>query len=276
MQEASGHKLDQLAESVSNGLSAVTSKLDAHVLANDAKIADLQMQISALTAGMATPRSFAAAAGAASGTATPLAASPALAPRAVAPGFDEACLALIRGFPCTQPGIVLREYADEALAILPATERSLVKVRVSPADTQFSLVFPTPALANAFVSDYVSRKFAYEDGDNVMHPLTCRTGKPLALRRRGGLIFPIYALLQTVLLRTRGYTTSTISQVSKTRGDSTHTDFYALKGKTLTPLFTLRFGGAPEQLSIVAFSSAADCPFSDDDLELLSAAALPA
>ena len=276
MQEASALKLDQLSDSVSNGLLSVANKIDAHVLATDTKITNLQEQITAITAGLATPRSFAAAAGSAAGSGHPPAAHAAPAPRVAATGPDEACLVFIRGFPEVQPGIVLREYAEEALAILPSLERALVKLRVSPADTQFSLVFQTPALAKAFVEDYSSRKFAYVDSDSVLHPLACRTGKPLALRRRGGLIMPIYALLQTILSRTRGYATASISQVSKLRGGAMHTDFFALIGKTLTPLFTLRFGGAPEQMAIEAFyPSTTRCPLSNDDLAILADAAVP-
>ena len=97
----------------------------------------------------------------------------------------------IRGFPTTQPGIVLREYAAEALDIILTLERKAVKVRASAADTQFSLVFPTPSLASAFVEDYRARKFVFIDPEEVSTPLTCRTGKPLALRCRGGLIRPV-------------------------------------------------------------------------------------
>jgi hypothetical protein len=276
MQDASGQKLDQLASSITTGLLSVTSKIDAHVLATDVKIANLQEQITAITAGIATPRSFAAAAGSAASSGHFPAAHAVPAQRAVAAGPDEACLVFIRGFPVVQPGIVLREYAEEALDILPSLERALVKLRISPADTQFSMVFQTPALAKAFVEDYTARKFAFEDGDKVLHPLACRTGKPLALRRRGGLIMPIYALLQTILGRTRGYTTATISQVSKLRGGAMHTDFFALIGKTLTPLFTLRFGGVPEQMSIESFyPSTEHNPISNDDLAALAEAAVP-
>jgi hypothetical protein len=264
-----------LSDCVTHGFRSVTDKLDAHVLATDAKITNLQEQITAITSGLATPRSYAAAAGSAVGPAHPHAAHAAPAPRAVAASLDEACLVFIRGFPVIQPGIVLREYAEEALELLSPLERALVKLRVSPADTQFSLVFQTPTAAKAFVEDYTSRKFAFIDGDQAQHPLTCRTGKPLALRRRGGLIMPIYALLTTILSRTRGYTTATISQVSKLRGDVTHTEFFALIGKTLTPLFTLRFGGAPEHLAIVGFYPAPNfCPISAADLTLLSEAAV--
>jgi hypothetical protein len=276
MQDASGQKLDQLSDCITNGLLSVTNKIDSHVLATVAKIANLQGQITAITAGLATPRSFADAAGSAASSGHPPAAHAAPAPRVAATGPDEACLVFIRGFPVIQPGIVLREYAEEALEILPTLERALVKLRVSPADSQFSLVFQTPALAKTFVEDYTARKFAFEDCDKVLHPLACRTGKPLALRRRGGLIMPIYALLQTILSRTRGYTTAAISQVSKLRGGAMHTDFYALIGKTLTPLFTLRFGGVPEQMAIEAFyPSTEHCPLSNDDLAILAEAAVP-
>jgi hypothetical protein len=274
MQDASALKLDQLANSITTGLLSVTNKIDSHVLATDAKIANLQEQISAITAGLATPRSFAAAAGSAASSGHPPAAHAAPAPRVAATGPDEACLVFIRGFPVVQPGIVLREYAEEALEFLPALERALVRMRISPADSQFSLVFPSPASAKAFVEDYSARKFVFEDCDKAMHPLTCRTGKPLALRRRGGLIMPIYALLSTILSRTRGLTTATISQVSKQRGAATHTEFYALVGKTLTPLFTLLFEGAPENLAITGFLPATNhCPLADADLTLLSEAA---
>ncbi len=158
----------------------------------------------------------------------------------------------IRGFPVTQPGIVLREYAAEALAILPTAEAKAVRVRASPADTQFSLVFPLPSLASAFVEEYRSRKFVYRDEDGVETPLTCRTGKPIALRRRGGLIRPIYTLLVEVLLRTRGFTTASISQSSKVKNGVMTTDFYALKGKSLAPLFSLTFRDRDDAMYITA------------------------
>jgi hypothetical protein len=279
MQDESGKKLDQLSACVTNGLLAVTNKLDTHVQESNAKIDDLQKQITAITTGLANPRSFAAAAGSAAGSAPPFVAHAVPAARAAVPLLDEACLVFIRGFPVIQPGIVLREYAEEALELLPALERAAVKVRVSPADLQFSLVFPTPAHASTFVEVYTSRKYAYEDHDRVMYPLSCRTGKPLALRRRGGLIMPIFALLQTILLRTRGHGTASISQVSKMRDGAMHTDFFALTGKKLTPLFSLRFGGAPEQMFIEAFLPTKEhvhFPISDDDLALLAEAAIPA
>jgi hypothetical protein len=275
MQDESGKKLDQLSDCVTNGLLSVTNKLDTHVQESNAKIDDLQKQITAITTGLATPRSFAAAAGSAAGSGLPHVAPAAPAPRSAAPMLDEACLVFIRGFPVVQPGIVLREYAEEALEILPALERALVRMRISPADSQFSFVFPSPASAKSFVEGYSARKFVFEDCDKAMHPLTCRTGKPLALRRRGGLIMPIYALLTTILSRTRGYTTASISQVSRQRGGATHTEFYALVGKTLTPLFSLIFEGAPEQLAIVGFLPATNfCPLADADLTILSEAAV--
>ncbi len=55
-----------------------------------------------------------------------------------------------------------------------------------------------------------------------------------------------------------------------------HTDSFALIVKTLTPLFTLRFGGVPEQMSIESFyPSTEHNPISNDDLAALAEAAVP-
>ena len=272
MTETTGQQMASLSDVVTKGLSSVTDKIDAHVVATDAKIADLQQQITAIISGSSTPPSYAAASSASAGPAFHPAAS---APRPTTTGPDEACLVFIRGFPVTQPGIVLREYAAEALDILPPRERMNVKVRASAADTQFSLVFATPTLASTFVENYRAHAFVYTDDDKATTPLTCRTGKPLALRRRGGLIMPVYAQLEIVLKRTRTLTTASISQVSKPRGGIMHTEFFALVGKTLTPLFTLRFKDEPDGMSIETFTpSVVKGPISDADLELLEATAV--
>ncbi len=169
----------------------------------------------------------------------------------------------------------MREYATEALDLLPPSEAKAVRVRVSPADTQFSLVFPLPSLASAFVEEYRARKFVFKDDDGAETPESCRTGKPIALRRRGGLIRPVYALLEDVLRRTPRYTTASISQVSKPKAGVMTTEFFALKGKVLTPLFTLSFKDTPDSMSIVSMGSPPGCPLADDDVCMIQALALP-
>ncbi len=141
---------------------------------------------------------------------------------------------------------------------------------------QFSSVFPTLLLASAFVENYRARKFVFLDPENVATPLTCRTGKPHALRRRGGLIRPVYSLLVEVLLRTPALATASISQVSKLRAGVMFSEFFALKGKVLTPLFSISFKDSPDFMSVVSLTPPqGGCPLAEDDLALLHACAIP-
>jgi hypothetical protein len=253
----------------------LTDRLAAHEEATKAQFVSFQNQISAIQVSSSAAPSFADVAAAAASQARPSSSS--LPSRPATTGPAEECLVFIRGFPVTQPGIVLREYSTEALDLLPPSEAKAVRVRVSPADTQFSLVFPLPSLASAFVEEYRSRKMVYRDDNGVETPLTCRTGKPIALRRRGGLIRPMYTLLEEILSRSPRFTTSSISQSSKVKLGVMTTDFFALQGKTLTPLFALTFQDHGDHMTISALNLPTEgCPLAIADIEALRLTAIPA
>jgi hypothetical protein len=256
-------------------LATLTDRLTASEEATKVQFAAMQEQISALQVASSAAPTFADVAAAAASQTRPSPTSSTSRPTTSGPAED--CLVFIRGFPVAQPGIVLKEYAAEALGILPSLEASAVRVRTSPADTQLSLVFPLPSLASAFVEEYRSRKFVFRDEDGVDHPLSCRTGKPIGLRRRGGLIRPVYALLVDVLLRTRGYTTASISQNSKIRNGVPTTEFYALKGKTLRPLFTLTYKGSDDAMLISGLIDPVEgSPINQQDIDALRSLATSA
>jgi hypothetical protein len=247
--------------------------MNASELANQTKFDDIQAQILAINnrqAAPSTPLSFAAS------QAGPVTTHSAPTPCTNPMGPAEDCLVFIRGFPTTQPGFILKEYATEALALLPTEERAAVRTRVSPADTQFSFVFPSAGMAASFVSNYRAMNFVYIDPDKNQTPLTCRTGKPIALRRRGGLIRPVYSVLEEELRNTPALATATISQTSKPRNGVMSTEFFALKGRVLTLLFTLVFKETPEESIIVRVTLPADgSPLSDDSLDRIKRAAIP-
>jgi hypothetical protein len=200
----------------------------------------------------------------ASGTTTPIARQ----------GPPEDCLVYIRGFPSPQPSFVLKGYADEAIGQLTTSDQRLVKVRISPADTQFSLVFPHASMAANFVEDYRARDMVFVDVDKTETRLFCRTGRPLAFRRRGGLIRPVYTVLEDILRKMPSMAMSTISQNSKTRAGRMTTEFYVQEGRRLTLLFHLIFSESTELMTIEqVVPPSGGSPLSDDDLALIAKAA---
>ena len=144
----------------------------------------------------------------------------------------------------------MSNYADEAVLLVPAIERKLLKVRVSPADNQFSIVFPSAGGAASFVEAYRAMDMVYRDPVGNETKLACRTGKPIALRRRGGLIMPIYKELEEILAKTSNLSTAKITQSSKTRSGKMTTEFFAQVGNTLSPLFALVFKETADDMSI--------------------------
>ena len=132
MQEMTDSHFDRMATGFNKTLGIMSDKMNASELANQTKFDDIQAQILAINSRLAapsTPLSFAAAASSQAGPAF-AAAAPTF--RSTTTGPAEDCLVFIRGFPCTQPGIVLREYANEALDILSTLARKDVKIRASP------------------------------------------------------------------------------------------------------------------------------------------------
>ena len=260
-----------MSTSVTGALSAMTDRIKAHEDSSKAQFEAMDLKIQQITKNNTIPATFASVAASSAGPAAPLRPN---STNSTSPTED--CLVFIRGFPTTQPGFVLKGYADEALELLPTEERKAVRVRVSPADFQFSLVFPTSHAASTFVDAYRASNFVYTDADKVETPLTCRTGKPIALRRRGGAIRPVYSELEDVLRDMPTMKNAEISQSSKPRSGVWHTDFFVLKGRILTPLFSLTFKEDPEATTIVEMNPPpGGSPLSVADFARIKADAMP-
>jgi hypothetical protein len=273
MQELTNNHFTSMSNSFAKTVNTLTDKVEAHDEANKVKFETIHAQIEKINDRLKGPLPYAAAAPLPGGLA-PSSSTSTSRPTPTGPAED--CLVFIRGFPTTQPGFILKDYAAEALAVLPDEEKKLIKLRISPADTQFSMVFPSPGMATSFVENYRAMNMVFIDASKNETPLTCRTGKPIALRRRGGLIRPIYSELETILRTMPSLSTATISQTSKTRAGKMTTEFYALVGRHLTPLFTLIFKETPEEMTIEQVNPPhGDSPLSTADFDKIVQAAIP-
>jgi hypothetical protein len=276
MQGKTDSHFDTMHKSFTLSIKAVSDRVEANEDASRLKFDSIQADLALLHERLKAPPPAPAPAAAASSSGGTAAAFTIHTPRPTQSGPAEDCLVFIRGFPVTQPGFVLKEYATEALAILPTDDRAGIRLRISPADTQFSMVFPTPEQAKNFVEIYRGLAFVFRSHGKPDIPLTCRTGKPIALRRRGGLIRPVYAALEEVLNNMPTMKNATISQTSRMRGGSMTTHFYALRDRELVPLFHMVFAETPEEMHINEFQESPGCPLDDSDLEKIRHAALGA
>jgi hypothetical protein len=243
--------MERLSVSLSTAVYDMNSKHAAAEEVTASKFDHMQTQIQELVGRLdALPLSTTTA----SGSAGPVAAAPPVFRAAPADparrGPPEDCMAFVRGFPTMLPRCVMSTYADEAVLLVPAIERKLLKVRVSPADNQFSIVFPSAGGAASFVEAYRAMDMVYRDPGGTETKLACRTGKPIALRRRGGLIMPVYKELEEILAMTSDLSTAKIIQSSKVRSGKMTTEFFAQVGNKLSPMFALVFLEASDSMSI--------------------------
>ena len=109
-------------------------------------------------------------------------------------------MVFIRKFPEVLPRVVLQDTLDELLLFVPEADRKAVRSRIAPADSQFTMIFPTAAQADSFVERFRAEDFYYEDPDTKVETnLIAVKGKPLAVRRRGGVTHPVYAKTEELL-----------------------------------------------------------------------------
>jgi len=235
MQGQTDSHFDTMSKSFAMSIKAVSERVEANEAASRLKFDSIQAELAILHERLKAPPPAPAPAAAASSSGGTAAAFTISTPRPTQSGPAEDCLVFIRGFPVTQPGFILKEYANEALATLPTADQAGIRLRISPADTQFSMVFPTPEQAMNFVTNYRALAFVFRYPGKPDTPLTCRTGKPIALRRRGGLIRPVYAALEEVLRDMPSMSSATISQTSRMKFGAMTTAFFALRGRELTP-----------------------------------------
>jgi hypothetical protein len=266
-QNSNDNHFHTMRNSFTDAIEKVTDKIEASDISNQAKFLEMEAKIKVVSDRFDGPASSSRP----SSTAPVSHRAPLPAARA---GPQEDCLVFIRGFPTTQPGFILKKYATEAIAILTDADKLLVRLRIPPADTQFSMVFPSSSMAASFVENYRALDMVFADADKNETPLTCRTGKPLALRRRGGLIMPVYSALEGILRTMPSFSNASISQSSKTKMGKMNTEFFALVGSKLTPLFRLEFQETPDEMTISqVVLPVGGSALSSDDFDLIVKAA---
>jgi hypothetical protein len=269
-------KLGVVSASLDGALTKMADRMDAFEATTSTQIDDIQAKIKAMEIRMATPPATAAAASAWSSSASGLR-MPSFVPPAASGKPADDCIVFIRGFPILLPNFAMKEFVTEALSIIPPSERSKVRVRSAQADDQFSLVFPDACKADAFIESYRTHGFCFidpADEDKLEITLQVSKSKPLPMRRRGAVIRPVYAMLETVLASMPTLRSATITQRQAPRKGIWATEFYAQCGRSLALLFMLRFREDPNETVITDLViPEAGSAISADDLLLLRAAA---
>jgi hypothetical protein len=171
----------------------------------------------------------------------------------------------------------MKDYIIEALSVIPSAERKLVRTRSSAADDQFSLIFATSEKADSFIDAYRAGGFVFVDPDDenkAETPLKVSKSRPLAQRRRGKAIHPVYAQLELILGAMPSLRSASICQRQAPRGGTWSTEFFAQNGRNLAPLFSLRFREDPTETIITELIvMPAGSELSADSLQLLRTAA---
>ena len=181
---------------------------------------------------------------------------------------------LIREFPEPLPRIVLHENYLRLLDLLPLASRSAVKPRIAPVDSQVSMLFPSSAAADDFLEAFRAADFVYRDQDSgVETRLVARKGRPLAIRRRGGVIHPIYAKTDEILKGKDFFRTARISQTHSTRGGLMKTELFAEVGRKVTPLFAIIFREAEHETTVSSVDFPATPVLSASECAAIRAAA---
>ena len=142
-------------------------------------------------------------------------------------------MVFIRKFPEVLPRVVLQDTLNELLLFVPEAERKAVRTRVAPADSQFTMIFPTAAKADSFIERFRAEDFYYEDPDSKLQTiLLAVNGKPLAVRRRGTAVYPVYAKVEELLHAKEYYRGATIVQNKLPRSGVWTTEFVAQVGRS--------------------------------------------
>jgi hypothetical protein len=234
--------LGTMSTSLDGAMTKMADRMDAHELHSKTHFDVLDAQIMALEARFA-----AAPVGALPSPSSQPILRPAPAPATSSKPADD-CIVFVRGFPVLLPSFAMKEYITEALSVIPALERGRVRTRSSAADDQFSLVFPSPAQADSFIDAYRAGAFVFidpADESKEETPLKVSKSKPLAQRRLGKAIHPVYEQLEVIIDAMPTLRGASITQRQAPRNGIWSTEFFAQTGRVLTPLFTLRFREDP-------------------------------
>jgi hypothetical protein len=263
--------LGSLSTSLDGAISKMADRMDAHELHSKTHFDVIDAQIQALEARMA-----AAPVGSPPSSSSHPMLRPAPSPAASSKPTDD-CIVFVRGFPVLLPSFAMKEYINEALSVIPSAERKLVRTRSSAADDQFSLIFATSAQADSFIEAYRAGGFVFVDPDDATKAetlLKVSKNRPLAQRRRGKAIHPIYAQLELIIDAMPTLRSASICQRQAPRGGTWFTEFFAQSGRSLAPLFSLRFREDPTETVITELIvPSAGSALSDDHMQLIRVAA---
>ena len=260
-----------LSSSLDGAITKMADRMDAHELHSKTHFDVIDAQIQALEARMA-----AAPVGSPPSSSSQPMVRPGSSLAVLSKPADD-CIVFVRGFPVLLPSFAMKEYITEALSVVPSVERNRVRTRSSAADDQFSLVFPSCALADNFIDAYRAGGFVFvdpADETKAETPLKVSKSRPLAQRRRGKAIHPIYAQLELIIDAMPTLRSASICQRQAPRGGTWFTEFFAQSGRNLAPLFSLRFREDPTETVITGvIIPTAGSALSDDNLKLIREAA---
>jgi hypothetical protein len=254
----------------------MAGKLAVHEAESQAKFEALNAKILGIESRLAAPQTAGPSTSSSSSGPAP---SPTTFPRSTiaAPRplqFDDNCMVFIRGFPDVMPRVVLQEFADEVIQYIPSADRPTLKTRIPVADTQFTLIFTTNEKAKSFIEAFKAAGIYYEDDeDKSQSPLTASLGKPLAIRRRGAAIRPVYAKLEELIPSIA--VNATIVQKNQVKNGIMSTEFFLQCGRRLSAAFTLFFDEGPLNTVISKVEFAAASPLSTAGRSAITETAKP-
>jgi hypothetical protein len=240
--------------------------------------AKLQEFETKLAAAPVAASDAAAAASSSSGYASaPRWSPPAARPGAPAPEpsrIDEKCIVLIRKFPEKLSRSVLMETFEELRGLMPERDRESLRAQISAVDSQIKIVFPTPTMASSFMDYFHEADFFWRDPDTFEeHTLTAQKGRPLAIRRRGGAIHPVYAKAE-ILLRAPGpLQYARLVPHHSTRNGVSQSEYFAETGRKVTSLFTIFFEERTNETVITDVTFSAPRAFSDEECRAIRTSA---
>ena len=155
--------MGSVSASLDRAMGKMADRMDEHEKQSKKQFEDIHDKIKQLEIRMAAPTAWASTAAASSFSSASGSRGPATPAPPSSNKPDEDCIVFVRGFPVLLPGFVMKEFITEALSILPEDDRKKVRIRSSPADNQFSLVFSDAAKADSFIEGYRAHGFVYID-----------------------------------------------------------------------------------------------------------------
>jgi hypothetical protein len=187
---------------------------------------------------------------------------------------DENCIVIVREFPEALPRSVLKITFEELLLFVPLDDRCEVHPRISPIDKKIIMVFPSSAKADSFLETFRAKEFVYIDQEtNEDYKLSAKKGRPLEVRRRGGATHPIYAEAAAIIKRKGHFRNAELIPNPVMKAGVMHTEFHALIGRKVTPLFSIVFREDQHETVVSAIQFAPGDIFTEGECAAIRASA---